>query len=367
MIAPAEASREPRALRRRALRPARRRRRRPADDVQQHARTTASAPRSSAASCSAPTRCRRGYYDAYYGTRAAGAHEDRRRLPRRLRARRLRRHADRRRRVAFELGEQDRRPAGDVPERLLHGADVAGRDPGDLDPGGPERRACPSASSSPARRSARTASSTPRTRSSRRSASTERERRALSLQRRDYEPVIGLEIHVQLQDADEDVLRLRAVVRRASPTRTPARSASASRARCRWPTREAVHYGLMIGAGARLRARAALDLPPQELLLSRPAEGLPDLPVRRPAVPRRRGWATCASTACTWRRTRPSSIHVGASGRIHGAERERRRLQPRRHAAGRDRHRARPALGRAGAASGCGCCARRCASSASAT
>ena len=39
--------------------------------------------------------------------------------------------------------------------------------------------------------------------------------------------------------------------------------------------------------GARLRAGAALDLPPQELLLSRPAQGLPDLPVRRAPVPRR--------------------------------------------------------------------------------
>ena len=49
----------------------------------------------------------------------------------------------------------------------------------------------------------------------------------------------------------------------------------------------AVHFGLMIGLALGSRARAALDLPPQELLLSRPAQGLPDLPVRRAAVPRR--------------------------------------------------------------------------------
>ena len=36
-------------------------------DVHADARTTASAPRSSGASCSAPTRCPAGYYDAYYG------------------------------------------------------------------------------------------------------------------------------------------------------------------------------------------------------------------------------------------------------------------------------------------------------------
>ena len=52
----------------------------------------------------------------------------------------------------------------------------------------------------------------------------------------DYEPVIGLEIHVQLRDADEDVLRLRAVASASRPTRTPARSASACPARCRSPT-----------------------------------------------------------------------------------------------------------------------------------
>ena len=49
----------------------------------------------------------------------------------------------------------------------------------------------------------------------------------------------------------------------------------------------AVHFGLMIGLALGSRARAALDLPPQELLLSGPAEGLPDLPVRRAPLPRR--------------------------------------------------------------------------------
>ena len=53
-------------------------------------------------------------------------------------------------------------------------------------------------------------------------------------------------------------------------------------------------------------------------------------------------------------------VHAGASGRIHGAEAQRRRLQPRRHAAGRDRDRARPALGRARRPSSGACCRRRC-------
>ena len=79
-----------------------------------------------------------GYYDAYYGTRAEGAHEDRRGLPRGLRAGRPRRHAH----LAHgrvRARRAHRRPARDVPVRLLHGADAAGRHPGDLDP----RAACP--------------------------------------------------------------------------------------------------------------------------------------------------------------------------------------------------------------------------------
>ncbi len=68
-------------------------------------------------------------------------------------------------------------------------------------------------------------------------------------------------------------------------------------------------------AGAQLPHRRADHLPPQELLLSRPAQGLPDLAVR-PAAGHRRspgrgargrerstGWASPAST---WRRTRAS-------------------------------------------------------------
>ena len=50
-------------------------------------------------------------------------------------------------------------------------------------------------------------------------------------------------------------------------------------------------------------------------------------------------------------------VHVGESGRIHGADALDRRLQPRRHAAGGDRHRARHPLGRAGARVADACCA----------
>ena len=162
-----------------------------------------------------------------------------------------------------------------------------------------------------------------------------------------FEPVIGLEIHVQLQTRTK--MFCGCALRFGEPpnTRTcpvclglPGRAAGDERRGD--PLRPDDR------PGARLRARAALDLPPQELLLSRPAQGLPDQPVRRARCASAGGSATCASTACTSRRTRRKldpRRRERADPRLGRLDR---RLQPRRHAAGRDRHRARPALGRAG-------------------
>ena len=93
----------------------------------------------------------------------------------------------------------------------------------------------------------------------------------------------------------------------------------------------------------------AHHLPPEELLLSRPAQGLPDLAVR-PAAGHRR-----ASGRGDWRTGAAAGRHhpgapgggrrqAGARGRRFGPHRRRRLLsgglQPGRHAAGRDRDRA---------------------------
>ena len=228
-----------------------------------------------------------------------------------------------------------------------------------------ERRAFRSASSSPGRRSARAACSTPPTRSSGRSDSTgaRRGRRApmsagVRARHRPGDPRPAQHPH-------EDVLRLRAVVQRpAEHPHLPGVPGAAGRAargqRAGGPLR--AHDR----PGARLRDRRALAVPPQELLLSRPPEGLPDLPVRRAAVP--------------WRppRRRPHPPRPPRGGRRQaeppGDERpdpRRRpklgRLQPRRHAAGRDRDRARPALARAGARVAGAAARRRSGSSASPT
>ena len=167
------------------------------------------------------------------------------------------------------------------------------------------------------------------------------------------------------QHADEDVLRLRALVRRAAEHAhvrglpRPARRA-AGRQRRGDPLRPDDR------ARARLRPRAAVDLPPQELLLSRPAEGLPDQPVRRAPLPRRPAR----------RRAHPPRPPRG--GRREARPRRRERPHPRQRrrasststAAARRWRRSSPSPTCApprSAASGCACCARRCASSASAT
>ena len=117
-----------------------------------------------------------------------------------------------------------------------------------------------------------------------------------------YEAVIGLEIHVQLSTRTKMFCGCELRFGDEPNTHTcpvclghPGRLPMTQRAGgpLRAPDR----------AGAGLRGRAAVDLPPQELLLSRPAEGLPDQPVRHPAGERRAARATSESTASTWRRT----------------------------------------------------------------
>ena len=245
-----------------------------------------------------------GYYEAYYGraqrvrTKIA---DDFRAAFERLR---LRRHPD------LAVGRvrarrEDRRPAGDVPERLLHRADVAGRDPRDLDPD--RARASPTAaapssrsdSRSPGRRSARR---DPRRRLRARAGGRLRgdaRRPAVA----DLEPVIGLEIHVQLSTrtkmfcgcelsfGDEPNVHTCPVCL-AHPGVLPVANERAIQLR-------AADRG-----GARVRRRAALDLPPQELLLSRQSEGATRSASTTSRLRPAAGSATCGSIASTSRRTR---------------------------------------------------------------
>ena len=225
-------------------------------------------------------------------------------------------------------------PAISIPAGLARPAD-----------GGPPA-ACRSASRSPGRRSRRTACSTPR-------YALEQAigfdiTGGVPVSGRLGEPVIGLEIHVQLSTRTKMFCGCELSFGEPPNTRTcpvclghpgtlPTLNA------------QAVHYGLMIALALGCEVAPAVDLPPQELLLSRPAEGLPDQPVRHPAGVGRPG-STSAATALGAHPPRPPRGGRGEAdppGRVGPHPRRRlvgRRLQPRRHAAGRDRHRARPAL-----------------------
>ena len=178
-----------------------------------------------------------------------------------------------------------------------------------------------------------------------------------------WEPVIGLEIHVQLSTRTKMFCGCALSFGEPPNTRTcpvclghPGHAADAERA------------GGALRPDDRARARAAR---------SRRARSST---ARTTSIPTCRRATRSASTTSRWRRAGSSQvpggppvrihrahleedaaklIHHGESGRIHGAGRVGRRLQPRRHAAGRDRHRARPALGRRRARVPASCCARR--------
>ena len=145
----------------------------------------------------------------------------------------------------------------------------------------------------------------------------------------------------------EDVLRLRAELRRAAEhAHLPGLPRPARHAAGRQRPGGALRAD--DGPGAGLRDRPAVDLPPQELLLSRPGQELPDLPVRHPDLPRRPAGrrAPAPDPPGGGRGEARAHRRVGPDPRRGRVDR---RLQPRRHAAVRDRHRARPPLGRAGA------------------
>ncbi len=264
-----------------------------------------------------------GYYEAYYGraqrvrTKIADDFRDR------VRALRLPGHADLADRGLRARGAH-RRPAGDVHVGLLHGADVAGRHPGDLDPaglaepdgGGPE---LPVGFQIAAPAFGESGLSTRPTRSSGRSASTPGRRvvsRRMSLPE-GYEAVIGLEIHVQLSTrtkmfcgcelsfGDEPNVHTCPVCL-AHPGVLPTIN------------EQAVRYALADRARAGLRDRPAVDLPPQELLLSRQPEGYQisqyDIPL---ATKGRLGDVRIHRVHLE--EDAAKLIHVGESGRIHGS------------------------------------------------
>ena len=186
-----------------------------------------------------------------------------------------------------------------------------------------------------------------------------------------YEPVIGLEIHAQLLTATkifcgcpDDVRRAAEHARLPGVPRISGRAAGAQSRRRRF--RRARR------AGARLRRAGALGLRAQELLLSRPAEGLSDL-----AVPSCRwhsgGGLDIAVDGTAQARAADAHPHgrgrgqVAARGLCRFRSPDLSRLQPRGRAAHRDRQRAGPAIVRPKRRRSSRSCARFSSGSASTT
>ncbi len=161
-----------------------------------------------------------------------------------------------------------------------------------------------------------------------------------------YEAVIGLEVHAQLRTKSKIFALFTSFepipTRTSAPLRRHARRAPRAQREGRGICRQDGH-------GHRLPHQPDLGLRPQELLLSRPPQRIPDIPVRNPFV-----------------RARPSGHHGQRRGKdrgrhphphrggcrekhpLHHRERQLRGPQPDRGAAYRDRQRTRHAQCRGG-------------------
>ena len=161
-----------------------------------------------------------------------------------------------------------------------------------------------------------------------------------------FEAVIGLEIHSQLLTEHENLLRLRHDVRRAAEyRRLSGLSGPAGRAAGAEPA--GGRAGDSCRARAQLHHSVAVDLRAQELLLSGPAEGLPDLPVRSAARDRRVGAGLGRAARAHHARPHGRGRRQVAAPRLSRfGSRDLSRLQSVRRAADRDRHRAGSAIGR---------------------
>ena len=143
----------------------------------------------------------------------------------------------------------------------------------------------------------------------------------------EFQTVIGLEIHVELSTESKMFCGCSTEFGGEPNTRTcpvclghPGSLPVANR--------DAVAYSIMLALALELLYHPEVRVPPEELLLPRHAEELPDFTVRHTAFQcRTRSMSTWTATRASVGITRVhleedtgKSIHVGESGRIHGAE-----------------------------------------------
>ena len=165
-----------------------------------------------------------------------------------------------------------------------------------------------------------------------------------------YTIVIGLEVHVQLLTREQAVLRLQHEVRRPPNTQT-CPVCIGMPGTLPVMNRRAFELSAQGGRGPELPDRPLHQVGPQELLLSRPAQGLSDQPIRPAASATTAGWRSAIPRAAFEPkrdrhhprppRRRRRQEHARRSGR---QGRQPHRPEPRRHAAVGNRQPARHAF-----------------------
>ena len=143
-----------------------------------------------------------------------------------------------------------------------------------------------------------------------------------------WEAVIGLEIHVHLKTRTKMFCGCELEYGAPENTRT-CPVCLAHPGALPVPNAQAIEWTMKLGLALGCRDRRPRALPPQELLLSRPAQGLPDLPVRRPALcrtaasscPGADGDHEIGITRAHLEEDAAKTVHVGgAGGRIGGSD-----------------------------------------------
>ena len=321
---------QPGALRRRALRPPRRRRQ-PRRDVRAHARGRLRR-RGQAPHHARHLRAAFGLLRRLLLARAKGADADQARLRARVRSLRRHRHADRAV-DGVQARRQGRRSARDVLERRLHDPVQPRGRAGHVVPCGfIEGLPVGLAAARPAARRGDAVRRRRRVSARDRLAHAKRPRRDQA-----SKPVIGLEVHVQLQTRTKAFTSASAEFGGAPNTHVDPYSLALP-GTLPVLSRAAVESAMQARARRGVRHRAARALRAQALLLPGFAEGLSDLAARRAALPGR------PHRVRARRRSAPRAPQPHSHGRGRGQEHARagrvlfaRRLQPLRRAARRDR------------------------------
>jgi hypothetical protein len=158
--------------------------------------------------------------------------------------------------------------------------------------------------------------------------------------------IVGLEVHVELTTRPPRCGAAARPTSAADPNTNVCPVCTGQPGALPVVNAQAVEDAALLGLALNWVDRRGVPVPPQELLLPRPGQELPDQPVRRPAVPRRLARRAEVPRGCRAPRRHRTPPHGGGHRQVHPRRRHRPparrrpvpdRLQPLRHPAARDR------------------------------